>query len=101
MALPGHQAATGGTWRCVGDGLEIGEGEPEGWIGNRRVTERLYGGGSVHGLLCLAIEGRSLDVRRDHPTVVLDCRTSRVRVGTADVGPFYVAMHDHQVALAT
>src|SRR5271154_401568 len=29
MALPAHRAATGGTWRCRGQGVEVGDGERE------------------------------------------------------------------------
>ena len=101
MAFPAHRASTGGTWGRFGDGGEIGDGEPEARIGYDRVTERLYGDGRVRGLLCLAIEGGGLDVGRDHPTVVLDRRTSRGRLAKAGVGPFWVAMHDYQVALVT
>jgi hypothetical protein len=101
MAFPAHRAATGGTWGCFGDGGEIGDGEPEARIGYDRVTERLYGDGRVSGLLCLAIERGGLDVGRDHPTVVLDRRTSRGRLATAGVGPFWVAMHDYQAVLVT
>ncbi len=101
MAFPAHRAATDGTWGCFGVGGEIGDGEPEARIGCDRVTERLYGGGRVRGLLCLAIEGGGPDVGRDHPTVVLDRRTSRVRPAMAGVGSFWVAMHDCQVALVT
>jgi hypothetical protein len=88
MTFPAHRAVTGGTWGCSGDGGKIGDGEPEARIGYDRVTERLYGDGRVRGLLCLAIEGGGLDVGRDHPTVVLDRRTSRGRLATAGVGPF-------------
>jgi hypothetical protein len=101
MAFPAHQAAAGGTWRCFGDGGEIGDGETEARIGGDRVTERRYGDGPVGGLLCLAIKGGGLDGGRDHPTVVLDRRTTRGRLPTAVVGPFKVAMHDYQVALPT
>ena len=101
MAFPGHRAASGGTRRCFEDGGEVGHGEPEARIGYDRVTERLYGDGRVRGPLCLAIEGGSLDVGRDHPTVVLDRRTSRGWPATPDVGAFWVAMHDPQVALVT
>ena len=100
MAFPAHRAATGGTWRCIGDGGEIGGGEPEARIGYDRVAERPYGDGRVRGLLRLAIEGGGLDVGRDHPTVVLDRRTIRGRLAVG-VGPFSVAMHDYQVALVT
>ena len=101
MAFPAHRAATDGTWGCFGEGGEIGDGEPEARIGRDRVTERLYGGRRVRGLLRLAIEGGGLVVGRDHPTVVLDRRTSRGRLATAGVGPFWVVMHDYQVALVT
>jgi hypothetical protein len=65
------------------------------------VPERLYGDERVRGLLCLAIEGGSLDVGRDHPTVVLDRRSSWNQLATARIGLFWVAMHDYQVALVS
>jgi hypothetical protein len=101
MAFPANQAATGGTWGCFGDGGEISEGEPEARIGFYRMTERLYQDRGVRGLLCLAIEGGGLNVGRDHPAVVLDRGTGRDRPATAGVGPFWIAMHDNQVALVT
>ena len=89
MAFPAHLAANDGLWASiVGEGVEIGDGKPEGRIGYDRVTERLYDDGDIRGLLCLAIEGRGLNVGRDHPTVALDRRTSRGRLFTGDVGPF-------------
>ena len=33
MAFPAHRAADCGTWRCFGDGGEIGDGESEARIG--------------------------------------------------------------------
>ena len=101
MAFPAHRAANGGTWGCFGDGGEIGDGEPEAGIGHDSVPERLYGDGRVRGLLCLAIEGGRLDVGRDHPTVVLDRRSSWDRLATARIGLFWVAIHDYQVALVS
>jgi hypothetical protein len=103
MAFPAHRAATGGTRGCFGDGGEIGDGEPEARIGHDGATERLYDDGRVGGLLCLAIEGGGLEGRCDHPTVVLDRRASRGRGrrATAGVSPFWVGMHDYQVALVT
>ena len=101
MAFPAHRAATDGTRRYFGDGGEIGDGEPEARIGYDRVTEGTDGDGRVRGLLCLAIEGGGLDGGRDHPTVVLDRRTSRGPLATVGIGPFWVAMHDCQVALVT
>jgi hypothetical protein len=101
MAFPAHRAATGRTRRCFGDGGEIGCGEPEARIGHDRVTECLYDDRRVGGLLCLAIEVGGLEVGCDHPTVVLDSRTSRGRLATAGVGPFRIASHDYQVALVT
>ena len=101
MAFPVHLPTAGGTRGCFGEGVEIGDGEPEGRIGRDRVTERRHGDGRVRGLLGLAIEGGGLDVGRDHPTVVLDRRTGRGRLVTAGVGPLSVVMHDYQVALWT
>jgi hypothetical protein len=101
MAFPVHLAATDRLRNCIGEGVEIGDGKPEGRIGYDRVTERLYDDGHIRGPLCLAIESGGLDVGCDHPTVVLDRRTSRGRLTTAGVGPFSVAMHGYQVALVT
>jgi hypothetical protein len=101
MAFPVHRPANGGTWGCFGDGGEIGDGEREAGIGHDSVPERLYGDGRVRGLLCLTIEGGSLDVGRDHPTVVLDRRSSWDRLATARIGLFWAAMHDYQVALVS
>jgi hypothetical protein len=64
------------------------------------VTERGDGAGCVVGLLCLAIEGGGLNVRRDHPTVVLDGGTGRGRVATVGGGLYRVAMHSYQVGLS-
>jgi hypothetical protein len=77
MAFPAHRTTTGWTWRCFGDGGEVGDCEPEIRIGNDRATEGLYSGGRVRGLLRLSIEAGGLDGGRDHPTVVLDRRTTR------------------------
>jgi hypothetical protein len=96
MALPAHRAATGGTWRCCGQGGEVGDGEPEVRIGCDRATERLYGGGGVRGPLCLAIKGGGHDVGGDHSTVVLDRRATRGRLAAAGVGRFGVAMHAYE-----
>jgi hypothetical protein len=101
MAFPVHLAATDRLRAYIGEGVEIGDGKFEAWIGYHRVTERLYDDGHIRGLLCLAIVGGGLDVGCDHPTVVLDCRSSRGRLTTAGVGPFWVAMHDFQRALVT
>jgi hypothetical protein len=101
MALPAHRAATGGTRRCCGQGGEVGDGEPEVRIGCDRASERLYGGGHLCGLLCLAIKGGGRDVGRDHPTVVLDRRATRGRLAAAGVGWFGVAMHAYQGGLTT
>jgi hypothetical protein len=101
MAFPVHLAATDRPRAYLGEGVEIGDGKPEGRIGYDRFTKRLDDDGDVRGLLCLAIEGGGPDVGCDHPTVVLDRRTSRGRLFTGGVGPFQVAMHDSQVALET
>jgi hypothetical protein len=101
MAFPAHRAATDVTWGCFDVGGEIGDGECEARIGYDRVTERLYGGRRAPGPLRLAIEGGGPVVGRDHPTVVLDRRTCRVRPAKAGVRLFWVAMHNYQVALVT
>ena len=89
MAFPVHLATADDARGRFGEGVEIGDCEPEARIGRDRVTERRYRVGRVRGLLRLAVEGGGLDVRRDRPTVILDRGTSsRGRLDTAGVGPF-------------
>jgi len=102
MTLPVHLATPNVARGRFGEGVEIGDCDPERRIGRDRVTERRYRVGRIGGLLCLAVEGGGLDVCRDCPTVVLDRRTSsRGRLDMAGVGLFLVAMHDHEIALVT
>jgi hypothetical protein len=89
MTFPVHLATADDAGGRFGEGVEIGDGEPECRIGRDRVTERRYRVGRVRGLLRLAVEGGGLAVCRDRPTVVLDRGTSsRGRLDTAGVGPF-------------
>jgi hypothetical protein len=102
MTFPVQPATADDARGRIGEGVEIGDCEPERRIGRDCVTERRYRVGGVRGLLRLAIEGGGLGVCRDGPTVILDCGTSsRGRLDTAGVGSFSVALHDYQVALAT
>ncbi len=89
MTLPVHQATVDDARGRFGEGVEIGDCEPESRIGRDRVTERRYRVGRVPGLLCLAIKGGGPVVCRDRPTVVLDRGTSSGgRLGPAGIGPF-------------
>jgi hypothetical protein len=102
MTLPVHLATVDDARGRFGEGFEIGDCEPESRIGRDCVTERPYCVGRVPGLLRLAIEGGGLGGCRDRPTVVLDRGTSSGGgLGTACVGPFWVAIHDYQAALVT
>lgn len=101
VAFPAQRPATGGTRGCSGDGGEVGDGEPEAGIGQDGVTEGPYEDRRIRSLLRLAVEAGGLDVGCDHSTVLLDGRTNRGRLATASVGPFWMAFHDHQVALVT
>jgi hypothetical protein len=102
MTFPVHLATADDARGRFGEGVEIGDCEPEARIGYDRVTERRYRVGRVRGLLRLAVEGSGLHVCRDGPTVILDRGTSsRGRLDTAGVGLFLVAMHDYQIALVT
>ena len=87
MAFPVHLASVHGIRGCSGEGGEIGGGELEGGIGPDRVLERRDRVNRVHGLLRLAVEGGSLDVCRQRPTVVLDRGTGN-RLATAGGGLF-------------
>jgi hypothetical protein len=97
MAFPAHRAATGGTWRCFGDGGEVGDGEPEAGIGPDRATERRHRVIRVDGLLRSAIEGGGLGVCCHRPTVVLDCGTRRGGLATAGGWLFWIFRHGHHV----
>jgi hypothetical protein len=89
MTFPVHQATADDARGRFGEGVEIGDCEPERRIGRDRVAERRYRVGRVRGLLCLTVEGGSLDVCGYRPTVILDRWTSsRGRLDTAGVGPF-------------
>ena len=89
MTFPVHLATADDAGGPFGEGLEIGDCEPERRIGRDRITERRYRLGRVRSLLRLAIEGGGLDACRDRPTVVLDRGTSSGgRLGTAGIGPF-------------
>ena len=102
MTFPVHlPTAAHSIRRCFGESGEISDGELENGIGPDGLPERSYRLGRIRGLLRLAIEGGRLGVGRDHPTVVLDRRTSRIRLAAASVGPFSVGVHDYQVALVT
>jgi hypothetical protein len=99
MTLPVHLATPNVARGRFGEGVEIGDGEPEGRIGRDRVTERRYRVGERGGLLRLAIEGCSLGFCCDRPTVVLDGGTGWSRRVTAGVELFWIAMHDYQAGL--
>jgi hypothetical protein len=102
MTFPAHLTTVDYAQGRCGQGVKVGDREPERPIFRERVTERLYRLGRVSGLLRLAIEGGGLGIRRDRPTVVLDRGTSSGGgLGTARVRPFQVAIHVSQVALAT
>ncbi|MGO9657881.1 MAG: hypothetical protein ACLP7F_05900, partial [Acidimicrobiales bacterium] len=89
MTFPVHLATADDAGGPFGEGLEIGDCEPERRIGRDRITERRYRLGRVRSLLRLAIEGGGLDACRDRPTVVLDRGTSSGgRLGPAGIGPF-------------
>ena len=76
MTFPVHQATADDARGRSGEGVEIGDCEPERRVGRDRAAERGYGVRRVRRLLRLAIEGGGLDVCRDRPTVVLDRGTS-------------------------
>jgi hypothetical protein len=95
VTLPVHLALAERA-RRFGEGVEVGHGKRECRIDRDSITEGLYGGGQVCGLLRLAIGGGGLHVCRDPPTVVLDRGDCWPLAG---IGLFWVAMHDHQVEL--
>ncbi len=102
MTFPVRLATTDNARGRSGEGVDIGDCEPEGRIGRDRSTQRRYRVGRVRGLLRLAIERGGLGVCRDSPTMVLDCGArSGGELGVACVGPFQVAIHDNQVAFVT
>ena len=62
MTLPVHLVTVDDARRRFGEGVEVGDREPEGRIDGDRVTEPRYCVGRVPGLLGLAIEGGGLGV---------------------------------------
>jgi hypothetical protein len=97
MAFPVHLPAARGIRGCFGEGAEIGGGELEGGIDPDGLPERRYRVGRVDGLLRLAIEGGSLNVCSDRPTVVLDRSAGAGRLALAGAGVFGFLRHGSQV----
>jgi hypothetical protein len=89
MTFPVQLATVDDGGGCFGEGVEIGDCEPERRIGRDRVTERRHRFGHLRGLLRLAVEGGGLGVCRDLPTVILDRGiSSRSRLDTSGGGAF-------------
>jgi hypothetical protein len=102
MTFPVRRTTADVAQARFGEGVEIGDCEAEPRIRGNCVTKRRYRVGRVGGLLRLAIKGGGLDVCRDRPTVIFDRGTSsRGRLDRVGVGPFWVAMHDYELALTS
>jgi hypothetical protein len=55
VAFPIHLLVPGTLARCSGDGVEVGDGEPEGRVVVDREPQRHGGRGRVGGALCLPV----------------------------------------------
>jgi hypothetical protein len=88
MAFPVHLPPAHGIRACFVEGAEIGDSELEGRIGPDSAPERRYRVKRVDGLLRLAIEGGSLDVCSQHPTVFLHGGTGNDRLAPTGGGLF-------------
>jgi hypothetical protein len=56
VALPVHLVVAGTLARCSGDGVEVGDGEPEGRVGVDGEPQRRGGKARVGGALCLPVQ---------------------------------------------
>ena len=74
MALPVHLLVAGTLARGSGDGVEVGDGEPEGRVGADGEPQRRGGRGRVGGALCLPVPSGRPPVCGDNAAVDLNRR---------------------------
>lgn len=72
MTFPDQLAATDGIGGCVGEGGEVGNGEPEAGIGPHSPPQRRYRIRPSHGMLGLSVKGGGPGARSDGSTMLLD-----------------------------
>jgi hypothetical protein len=101
MAFPAHLLATGSFAHCSGDGVEIGDGQPEGRVGVDREAERRGRPTGIDGSLRLAVEPRRPPACRHHTAVILDRRPGIAQAIMVAAGPAGRWLHDRQVARVT
>ncbi len=73
VALPDHLLVTGTLARRSGDGVEVGDGEPEGRVAVDGEPQRRGGRARVGGALCLPVP-RSSPLCGDHVAVDVNRR---------------------------
>ena len=101
VAFPVHLLTTGIFAGGSGDGVEVGDGQPEGRVGVHREAQRLRRLPRIDGSLCLAVERGRPRVCGYHPAVILDCRAGigqAIMVAAGSAGGW---LHDRQVARVT
>ena len=101
MAFPAHLLATGSFAHCSGDGVEIGDGQPEGRVGVDREAQRRGRPTGIDGSLRLAVEPRRPPACRHHTAVILDRRSGIAQAIMVAAGPAGRWLHDRQVARVT
>ena len=101
MAFPAHLLATGSFAHCSGDGVEIGDGQPEGRVGVDREAQRRGRPTGIDGSLRLAVEPRRPPACRHHTAVILDRRPGIAQAIMVPAGPAGRWLHDRQVARVT
>jgi hypothetical protein len=74
VALPVHLPAAGTLARRSGDGVEVGDGEPEGRVGVDGAPQRRDGQARVGGALCLPVPRSGPPVCGNHAAVDVNRR---------------------------
>jgi hypothetical protein len=74
VALSGHLLVTGTVARRSGDGVEVGDGEPEGRVVVDGEPQRRGGQARVSGALCLPVPRSSPPLCGDHAAVDVNRR---------------------------
>ena len=97
MAFPVHRATADRTGASLGDGVVVGDGEPEARVGGDCEAEQPHYVGRVHGPLRLSVGGGGLVVRSDNSSVILDRGSSKRPMASAVRGLFWALIHDYRL----
>ncbi len=101
VTFPAHLLATGSFAPSSGDGVEIGDGQPEGRVGVDREAQRRGRPTGIDGSLRLAVEPGRPPACRHHTAMILDRRPGITQAIMMAAGPAGRWLHDRQVARVT